>query len=159
MAHGVRELREDLVELGGEDQFAYVGFCAPDIDKRGTTWVGWLGQAQAWVYREDGLFKDGTGKVAPLKGAAYGSRFGRNANVTGILHSATHVEFLVNGTSQGNVTATVPLPADAVPCVSGCRGTQFRLAGAPPPVPPDMQIFAGPCCRRKNRNSAGKQVL
>eukprot|EP00937_MAST-01D_sp_MAST-1D-sp2_P007816 g7816.t1 len=101
------------VELGDEDQFAYVGFCAPDIDKRGTTWVGWLGQAQAWVYREDGLFKDGTGKVAPLKGAAYGSRFGRNANVTGILHSATHVEFLVNGTSQGNITATVPLPADA----------------------------------------------
>ena len=42
------------------------------------------------------------------------------ANVTVVKRSATQLEFLLDGESQGLANTSQPMPADVVGCVSSC---------------------------------------
>ena len=120
--------------------FADVGWCAPDIELSGATWMGWQ-KGKAWVFRAlNGLFKAADGQKDQgrcIKPPC--TPFGAGANVTAIRHSPVELEFLLDGVSTGLVTlsADEALPADAVPCAGGCAGIAMGLdAGPAPPGPP-----------------------
>ena len=100
-------------------EFVDIGFCTPDIPLDFAGPGDWMGYAagKAWLYRASGLYQ--TAAPPPGQGVPYGAAYGAGDTVSAILHSATQLEFLLNGASQGVVT----LPAPGIPVgVVGCAG-------------------------------------
>jgi hypothetical protein len=91
-------------------------------------WIGWLPAGSAWVYRSSGFYRSSGPSTGPdPQGVPYGESFSKGDNVTAIMHDLSTLEFLVNGTSQGRINLSVPLPADAVGCVNVCGGGVLAL--------------------------------
>jgi hypothetical protein len=116
--------------------FVDVGWCTPDIDLNGTTWMGWQ-KGKAWVYRgETGNFKVADG--IQDQGTKYGPAFGPEATITALRHSPTTLEFFLNGRSNG--LAEIPpenaIPEEAIPCAGSCSAIDIRLPSNIPPTPP-----------------------
>ena len=140
------------VELQGADQYVDVGLCDPSIDLNltGPSPADWMGdqvaatgRPLAWIYRRSGVVRVAAAQHA--EGRAYGRPFGSGSNVSVVRHSATELEFGLDGVSQGRVhlSASQALPADAVGCVGVCViGSGKTVASlrplppAPPPPPP-----------------------
>ena len=124
------------VAVAPASPFVDVGFCLPTIPTNitgPTHWMGWQ-PGQAWVYRASGLYK--TASPPPDQGRPYGVPFGAGNNITAILHSATELEFLVDGVSQGAVMLPAPgVPASAVGCVGVCSAVQLATRARPAPPP------------------------
>ena len=139
-----------------------VGFCSRTIalNLSGSAAPNWMGdqvsdmgKPLAWIYRaHEGLFRIAQRTHDP--GNKYGRSFGAGNNVTVTRHSATKIEFSVDGVSQGLIVlpAGQSLPADVVGCVGACvAGVTATLGNLPaPPAQPLLDVFAGPCCRRKS---------
>ena len=121
----------------GGAPFVDIGWCAPDIDVSGATWMGWQ-RGKAWVYRgSSGNFMAADGSQS--QGTKYGPTFGPGSNVTAVRHSSTSLEFFLDGHSIGPITlpAGESVPKDAVPCAGSCAAVALGLAaGTAPPGPP-----------------------
>jgi hypothetical protein len=103
-------------------QFVDIGFCAPDIPLDFAGPGDWMGFAagKAWLYRASGQYR--TAAAPPGQGVPYGAPFGAGDVVTAIRHSATQIEFLLNGASQGLVALPAPgIPAGVVGCAGVCN--------------------------------------
>lgn len=115
-------------------EFIDIGFCSAALDLSGRTWAGHQ-KGLAFLYRSGGLFADSfttaslhkpaCGKgTACGQGVPYGQHYAgtgsKGFNVTALQHSATELEFRVDGVSQGIVRTKEPMPADLVGCISVC---------------------------------------
>jgi hypothetical protein len=153
------------LRLGSASQWIDMGWCAPSLDATGKSWIGpspkWIGFQQngsAWVYRSNqgatnGLFKASspdpptwTSQGVPY-GRSYGA-IGQNLTATRYRPSpaAPHgqLEWHVDGEPQGRVNLSVPLPHDAVGCISVCGGGEVAAGGgAIPPSPPPPPSHTG----------------
>ena len=139
-----------------------VGFCSPAIplNLSGSSAPDWMGdqvsaagRPLSWIYRASGLFRAAAAVHDP--GKRYGQPFGGSSNVSAVRHSATELEFAVDGVSQGRVTlaASEALPPGAVGCVGVCN-QPITATVAPGGFPSRTgagaaEVFAGPCCRRR----------
>ena len=111
----------------GSPFFLDIGLCSPSIAADGSPWAGHQ-KGKAFLYRADGQFADSWVTAPPPcgKGTACGQgvRYGKpirvGANVTVVKRSATQLEFLLDGESQGLANTSQPMPADVVGCVSSC---------------------------------------
>ena len=138
-----------------------VGFCSPAIplNLSGSSAPDWMGdqvsaagRPLSWIYRASGLFRAAAAVHDP--GKPYGKAFGGSSNVSAARHSATELEFAVDGVSQGRVTlaASEALPPGAVGCVGVCQPITATVApgGFPSRTGAGAaEVFAGPCCRRR----------
>jgi hypothetical protein len=149
---GDGQTNEIVVGGGSAGQFVDIGWCTPNIDVSGKTWMGWQ-KGKAWVYRGDnGYFKYADGKQD--QGSAYGLAFGVGSNITATRHSPTSLEFFIDGKSNGKITlaAAQALPVDAVPCAGACASSSMGLTSGsappspfpptPPPPPPPTPIVS-----------------
>eukprot|EP00912_Choanoflagellata_sp_UC4_P002359 UC4_evm4s1483 len=117
------------VEIKSQSEVKYldIGFCDPHVDLSGKEWLGWQ-ENKAWVYRANGLFKDANGgKSINDQGTKYGSNFGSGSNVTVLRHSDSEIEFLLDNISQGRINLSVPLPQEALGCISSCNPVELSL--------------------------------
>lgn len=145
-----------------QPQYLDVGFCsrAIPLNLSGSSPPDWMGdqvsaagKPLAWVYRShQGLFR-AANQVHGV-GSKYGASFGPGNNVTVTRHSSTEIEFAVDGVSQGPIVLPPEqaLPSDAVGCIGVCTtGIVATLGNLPAPQHPStVEVFAGPCCRRKS---------
>jgi hypothetical protein len=145
------------VRLGTVGEWQDIGWCSRSVDATGATWVGpnpkylgFQGTNKAWLYRNNlgqktGLYKASSAPSDESQGIPYGASYTSGANVTAIRalpsagHPFGHLEFLVDGVSQGVVTLDEAMPDDVVGCVATCGGGDITTGVAtpsPPPTPP-----------------------
>ena len=135
--------RSFWVVLSGEVNWGDVGFCAPDLDLSGKTWMGYQ-DGKVAVYRASGKVAAGNLKP-PDQGTDYGQRFGAGANITVIAHGGSSLEFLLDGVSQGHVKG-VTIPSDWGGCIGACGTTTATLdvGGSAPSISPagSVKVFS-----------------
>lgn len=139
---------------GGHSQWIDYGWCSKSVGYQGGAswkgpapqWLGYQGPGKAWLYRALGLFKTSSDPPAspnapPNQGVAYGKPFKAGQNVSAT-RNATHLEFFVDGESQGKLPlGESGMPDDVVGCVAVCGGGSiatgtFPFPPSPPPTPP-----------------------
>ena len=116
--------------VASEAGFADIGFCTRDVNTSGAVWMAHQ-PGKAWVYRLTGLFADSWvlhGRGPSEQGRKYGAPYQAGDIVTA-WQNHTHLEFKVNGVSQGVVVPAKPLPAGVVGCAGVCSGGALSTHG------------------------------